>query len=70
MMSNKLPKLHYFNEGIADPEDIFLKMSIEQGYVPKTCLLGGQVVWGLISDGKDPCKGCNCNRIKCGGRTK
>jgi len=45
-------------------------MSIGQGYVPKGCLLGGQLVWGLISDGKDPCEGCSCDRNKCGGRLK
>lgn len=66
----KLPKVHYFNEGKADPNDHFLNMSIGQGYVPKGCLLGGSIVWGLVSEGSDPCKGCNCNRDKCGGRMK
>ena len=65
-----LPKLHYFKEEKTDPNDHFLNMSIQQGYVPKGCLLGGQLVWGLVKDGKDPCKGCACNRTKCGGRVK
>ena len=65
-----MQKLHYFNEEQADPTDIFLKMAIEQGYVPKTCLLGGQVVMGITNEGKDPCEGCACDRIKCKGRTK
>ena len=66
----KLPKVHYFEEGKADSNDHFLNMSIQQGYVPKGCLLGGQIVWGLVSEGADPCKGCNCDRGKCGGRIK
>lgn len=66
----KISKVHYFEEGKADPNDHFLNMSIQQGYVPKGCLLGGQIVWGLVSEGEDPCKGCNCKRSKCGGRIK
>ena len=65
-----LPKLHYFKDEKADPNDHFLKMSIQQGQVPKGCLLNGQIVWGLTTDGKDPCDGCNCDRSKCGGRIK
>jgi len=61
--------LHYFDEEKADPNDIFLNMSIEQGYVPKGCLLVGQMVFGLVKDGIDPCKGCRCDRDKCGGRS-
>ena len=69
-VSEKLPKLNYFREGKADPNDIFLQMCIKQGYVPKTCLLGGQLVFALVNDGKDPCEGCNCDRTKCNGRLK
>ena len=67
---SQLPKVHYFNDEKADPNDHFLNMSIQQGYVPKGCLLNGTIVWGLVHDGKDPCDGCNCNRDKCGGRIK
>ena len=66
---SKLPVLHYFEEGKADPNDHFLNMSIKQGYVPKGCLLGGQLVWGLVSDNKDPCKGCRGDRDICKGRS-
>ena len=43
-------------------------MSITQGYVPSTCLIGGSTVWGLVNDGVDPCKGCKGPREKCKGR--
>ena len=69
-MTEKLPKLHYFEEGKADPNDHFLNMSIGQGYVPKGCLLGGQLVFGLVNEGKDPCKGCYGPRDICKGRIK
>lgn len=69
-MNKKLPKIHYFEEGKADPNDHFLNMSIQQGYVPKGCLLGGQLVWGLVEDGRDPCAGCGGPIEKCGGRIK
>lgn len=61
-------KPHYFDQEKADDNDVFLKMAIQQGYVPKTCLLNGQLVWALTNDGKDACKGCACNRGKCHGR--
>lgn len=63
---DKIP--HYFNLENAPENDINLKMAKGQGYVPVNCLLNGNVVMGLVNDGKDPCKGCNCNRDKCGGR--
>ena len=62
-------KPHYFDQENAD-DDFMLKMAIHQGYVPQTCLLGGQMVMGLMNEGKDPCKGCECDRLKCGGRIK
>ena len=61
-------KTHYFNQTAADEDDFFLEMAKGQGYVPQTCLLGGQTVIGLINLGKDPCEGCNCDRKKCNGR--
>lgn len=43
-------------------------MCIHQGYVPSTCKMDGQMCWLLIQEGKDPCKECNYNRVKCNGR--
>lgn len=43
-------------------------MCINQGYVPSTCKMDGQMCWLLIQEGKDPCKGCNYNRSNCNGR--
>lgn len=43
-------------------------MCIQQGYVPSTCQMDGQLCWLLVQEGKDPCKGCNYNRAKCDGR--
>ena len=41
---------------------------IKQGYVPKECLLVGELVMALVNSGKDPCDGCNYDRTICGGR--
>jgi len=60
-------KVHYFEQEEADKDDYALRIAIIQGYVPKTCLLGGQTVMGLIGAGKSPCKGCGCDRKKCKG---
>jgi len=62
-------KLHYFQE-TPDSDDMLLNMAKSQGYVPQSCLLGGQIVMGLVNDGKDPCTGCEGPREKCGGRLK
>jgi len=43
-------------------------MCIQQGYVPSTCKMDGQMCWLLVQAGKDPCDGCNYNRAECGGR--
>lgn len=43
-------------------------MCINQGYVPSTCKMDGQMCWLLVQEGKDPCKGCNYNRAECNGR--
>jgi len=61
-------KLHYFDQEKADENDFWLLMAIEQGYVPKTCLLAGYTVMALVKRGDDPCSGCNCDRSKCHGR--
>jgi len=61
-------KPHYFHEDKVDDDDVCLQMAIGQGYVPKTCLLGGFVVMGLVNKGEDVCKGCNGPREKCHGR--
>ena len=63
-------KLHYFNQDKADEDDWHLKIAIEQGYVPKTCLIIGHIVMGLINKGENPCSGCNGPREKCKGRPK
>ena len=63
-------KLHYFDQDKADEGDFMLEMCISQGYVPKTCLLGGAIVWYEVGAGNDPCAGCNCERSKCKGRPR
>lgn len=61
-------KMHYFDQTEADLTDIFLIMSKDQGYVPKTCLLGGMTVMAEVHAGRDPCTGCAGPREKCHGR--
>ena len=51
-------------------DDIQLEMAKNQGYVPKHCYLKGEVVMMLMMDSRDPCKGCNLDRQKCGGRRR
>jgi len=63
-------KPHYFEQNLADNDDILLKMCIHQGYVPTTCLLGGGVVWSEQNASRDPCAGCNGPREKCHGRER
>jgi len=63
-------KAHYFHQEKPDEDDIKLKLVIQQGYVPKTCLLSGRLVWHLVMDGEDPCKGCEGPRERCLGRSK
>ena len=65
-----MKKLHYLAQDQADSSDIHLKMAIGQGYVPKTCLLVGQLVLSLVKQSRDPCKGCACERTKCHGRSR
>ena len=61
-------KPHYFDQEQADIDDTLLQMCCQQGYVPTTCLLGGNVVWRLTQAGLDPCEGCEGPRNKCNGR--
>jgi hypothetical protein len=65
-------KLNYFNDPQADDDDMALNIAKTQGYVPQTCLQGGTFVMSIINSGisKDPCKGCECDRLKCNGRPK
>lgn len=63
-------KFHYFDQDKADDSDIQLKMAIQQGYVPSTCLLSGMVVMQATNQGFDACSGCNGPREKCHGRPK
>jgi hypothetical protein len=49
-------------------EDIMRDMCIRQGYVPKTCMLPGQLIFGLVNEQGDPCNGCNHDREICKGR--
>lgn len=61
-------KVHYFEQEKADTDDHLLNMAKMQGYVPQTCLLGGDTVMGVVNIGEDPCSGCSCDRSKCNGR--
>lgn len=61
-------KPHYFNQEKPDSDDIQLQMAIHQGYVPKTCLLGGIVVMDEINNQRNPCWGCEGPREKCHGK--
>ena len=60
-------KIHYFDQEKSDEDDMLLEMAKGQGYVPKTCLLGGETVMACIQDGLNPCDGCACDKIKCKG---
>jgi len=46
----------------------YKQMCIQQGYVPSTCTMEGQMCWLLVNSQGDPCKGCNANRKICNGR--
>jgi len=45
----------------------YKQMCIQQGYVPSTCIMEGQMCWLLVNSQGDPCKGCNANRSVCNG---
>ena len=61
---------HYFDQDAADEDDTSLNMAKMQGYVISTCLLGGDIVMGIISNGQSPCDGCNGPREKCRGKPR
>ena len=63
-------KPHYFEQDTADKDDMQLMMAKAQGYVPKTCLLGGMTVMSEIREAHNPCDGCEAPRNKCFGRDK
>ena len=63
-------KPHYFNQENADTDDAALGMAKMQGYVPEGCLLGGMVVMSEVTNGRNPCYGCEGPRNKCGGKPK
>ena len=63
-------KLHYFDQDEPDNDDIMLGIAKTQGYVPRDCLLGSQVVMSEINAGRNPCWGCNGPREKCHGEPK
>lgn len=63
-------RLHYFDQDTAPESDMALGMAKQQGYVPKSCLLGGNVAMSEVMAGRDPCAGCEGPREKCGGRPK
>lgn len=48
--------------------DVMLQLCIQQGYVPKTCLLDGKLALLLTNSQGDACKGCNHDRNICHGR--
>lgn len=63
-------KMSYFDQEQADADDMLLGMAKMQGYVPKSCLLGGVIVMAEVSGGRNPCWGCEGPREKCGGKPK
>jgi hypothetical protein len=63
-------ELHYFDTGKADPNDLVLRMCVRKGYVPDSCLLGGQQVFALVGVGEDPCFDCDGPREICRGRPR
>lgn len=65
---SETPRIHYFDAPEKAEDDVFLKMCKTQGYVPAGCLLLGNLVWAVVNEGKDPCKGCAGDRAVCGGR--
>ncbi len=55
---------------MSEVRDTLRELCIRQGYVPGTCQLAGQLVWGLVNEGQDPCGGCEWDRAMCKGRPK
>lgn len=50
--------------------DVMKDLCVQQGYVPPTCTMDGQLVFLLVSKGEAPCWGCNEDRGICKGREK
>ena len=68
-MSESPARLHYFDHPVlATSDPSYLNACKSQGYVPNGCLLVGYLVWALVNEGKDACKGCAGDRTVCGGR--
>lgn len=44
--------------------DMYKQMCIQQGYVPPTCTMEGQMCFLLVQSQGDPCKGCNADRFQ------
>lgn len=59
---------NHFNNPAGATSDTMLRLCVQQSYVPPACLLGGQIVLGLVNAGKNPCSGCRGPRHVCGGR--
>jgi hypothetical protein len=49
---------------------MFKEMCIQQGYIPTTCTMDGQLAWLLVRKGENPCWGCNEDRKICKGQEK
>ena len=47
---------------------MYLEMSKHQGYVPPKCYHDGNIVWGAVNAGHDPCGTCDLDRTICEGR--
>ena len=62
--------LHYFDNPEKAILDYKLASAIDQGYVPQTCLLAGMLVLHEVTEGRDPCAGCEGTRFICQGRAK
>jgi hypothetical protein len=65
-MSEK-PIIFYDDEKEA-ASDVRLQKAISLEFVPKGCLLGGELLLYLIFSERDPCGGCHYDKKKCGGR--
>lgn len=48
--------------------DMFHLMVVQQGYVPITCTMPGEMCWLLVQSQGNPCNGCNADRKVCNGR--
>lgn len=60
-------KLNYFNQALPDEDDRLLRLAIDEGSVPPTCLLGGPIIEQAVREGQNPCHTCQGPRERCGG---